>query len=828
MWYNKNLSEVLSELKATKEGLSTQEAEKRLYAHGKNALSAKKKKGFFARFFAALWDRMTVVLLVAAAISFATAYISGEGFADPIIILIIVLVNAFISVLQESKAEKALEALKRMTAPETTVIRDGVQKRIPSTDLVKGDIFLLEKGDIVPCDGLLLESNELLADESALTGESAGVLKNHRATPEKDCPISEAVNAVFTSSHIITGRGKAIAVKTGMDTCVGEIAGMITAENEQTPLQKRLAKLSLLLGNITIGICCVIFVFSLLKGMDIGEMFMTSVSLSVAAIPEGLPAIVTVVLSAGVQTLARKRAVVKRLPAVETLGCAQIICSDKTGTLTCNKMTVSEIYGNEIELKKAFALCNNDSSPTELALTNFANDVIAERMTYPRIKEIPFDSVKKYMLTAHKTKDGYAVYIKGAPDVISKYCPRDEGLIASKTLDMTSKALRVMGFAKYETKELPSDLLSGKFEFLGLCGISDPPRPEAYEAVKLCKKAGIRTVMITGDHPSTARAIARELGMLDRDETVYTEAEISAMDSRQFDKIIEKCNVFARVTPSFKLKIISALRAKGYVVAMTGDGVNDAPALKKADIGCAMGISGTEVAKESADMILTDDNFSTIVTAVKEGRGIYDNIRRAVHFLLSCNIGELFTVFFAIIVSLPSPLSAIQLLWVNLTTDSLPAIALGLEKASDEVMERPPVKPSSPLFSGVRVARIIFEGILIGTLAISAFVIGCNMRGFIVGRTMCFAVLAMSQLFHSFNMRSERSVFSKKTKKNPFVWLSFIFCLALQASVILIPGAANLFGVSSLTLVEWSISAALSAVPLAVCEVYKMLIVRQK
>ncbi len=828
MWYNKEITEIFASLKASKEGLSSVEAEKRLLQNGRNELTAKKKKGFLLRFLSALSDRMTVVLLIAAAISFATAYISEEGFADPIIILLIVLVNAFISVIQESKAEKALEALRRMTSPETTVIRDGKQMRIPASELVKGDIFLLEKGDIVPCDGFLLDSNELLADESALTGESAGVHKNHKFRPEKGCPVSEALNAVFTSSHIISGRGRAVAVKTGMETCVGEIAGMITAENEQTPLQKRLAKLSVLLGNITIGICLVIFVFSLIKGMDMGEMFMTSVSLSVAAIPEGLPAIVTVVLSAGVQTLARKRAVVKRLPAVETLGCAQIICSDKTGTLTCNKMTVSEIYGNEDELKKAFALCNNDSSPTELALTNFVSDTVSYRAEYPRLQEIPFDSVKKYMLTAHKTKEGYDVYIKGAPDVVSRYCKNSEAVISEKTAAMTSKALRVMAFAKYSVANLPSDLLSGKFEFIGLCGISDPPRPEAAESVLICKRAGIRTVMITGDHPDTARAIADELGMLDKDKTVYTEAQLSTLKPKEFQKIIEKCNVFARVTPSFKLKIVSAFKSKGYVVAMTGDGVNDAPALKKSDIGCAMGISGTEVAKESADMILTDDNFATIVTAVKEGRGIYDNIKRAVHFLLSCNIGELFTVFFAIIVSLPSPLSAIQLLWVNLTTDSLPAIALGLERASDEVMERPPVKPSSPLFSGICVARIIFEGILIGTLAISAFAIGCNIRGFVVGRTMCFAVLAISQLFHSFNMRSESSIFARKTKKNPFVWLSFVFCLALQASVILIPAAAKLFGVSILTLLEWGIVMSLSAIPVVVCEVYKLLINRQK
>ncbi len=766
---------------------------------------------------------MTVVLLIAAAISFATSYISGEGFADPIIILLIVLINGLIAVIQESRAERSLEALKRMTSPETTVLRDGTAVRLQSALLVPGDVFLLEKGDIVPADARLIESNELLIDESALTGESVGVMKDHKAIPRKGCPISEAANSVFTSSHVISGRGKAVAVKTGMSTCVGEIAGMISGEAEKTPLQKRLAKLSVLLGNVTVGICAVIFVFSLFKGLDIGEMFMTSVSLSVAAIPEGLPAIVTVVLSAGVQTMANRKAVVKRLPAVETLGCAQIICSDKTGTLTCNKMTVESVFGDGPELKRAFALCNNDSSPTELALTNYCGDAESIRALFPREAEIPFDSVKKYMLTVNRNQNGFTVYIKGAPDVIAKYCPEKAQIIENVTHEMTKNALRVMCFAKYETSQSPQNPLFGKFELIGLCGICDPPREEAAEAVRMCKKAGIRPIMITGDHPDTARAIAVKIGMIPKDGLVYTESEVGALGDREFQKIVEGCSVFARVTPSFKLRIVSALKSKGYVVAMTGDGVNDAPALKKADIGCAMGISGTEVAKESADMILTDDNFSTVVAAVKEGRGIYENIRRAVHFLLSCNIGELFTVFFSIIMSLPSPLSAIQLLWVNLTTDSLPAIALGLEKAADDVMEHAPIKPNSPLFGGVRVARIIFEGILIGTLATSAFVIGSNTSGFETGRTMCFLVLAVSQLFHSFNMRSEKSVFKKGKRKNPFVWIAFFFCLFLQTTVILIPQAAKLFGAVTLTLSEWAISLLLSYVPLVVCEIYKLL-----
>ncbi len=823
-WYHKESKMLMDELRSDESGLSSEEARKRLIKDGRNELVGENKKGFVRRFFEALCDRMTIVLLVAAAISFMTSYISGEGYADPIIILIIVVLNGVISVIQESRAEKALEALKRMTSPETSVLRDGTKKRIASAELVAGDVFLLEKGDVVPCDAILLDSNELLLDESAITGESVGVYKNHRISAKIGCPMSEATNAVFTSSHVISGRGKALAVKTGMHTCVGEIAGMITGSNEKTPLQKRLAKLSVLLGNITIGICAIIFVFSLIKGMDIGEMFMTSVSLSVAAIPEGLPAIVTVVLSAGVQTLAQKRAVVKRLPAVETLGCAQIICSDKTGTLTCNKMTVSEIYRESEELLHAFALCNNDSSPTELALTNYLDNADLIRAKYPRVKEIPFDSVKKYMMTVNKTETGYAVYLKGAPDVVSRFCRGYEAEISAHTAEMTKKALRVMCFAKCEGTNLPNDLLSAKFHFIGLCGIYDPPRPEALEAVGVCKRAGIRPIMITGDHPDTARAIAVQLGITDENGCVYTESEIASLSEREFSKVVESCNVFARVTPSFKLRIVSALKSKGYVVAMTGDGVNDAPALKKADIGCAMGISGTEVAKESADMILTDDNFSTVVTAVKEGRGIYENIRRAVHFLLSCNIGELFTVFFAIIVSLPSPLSAIQLLWINLTTDSLPAISLGLEKASKDVMYRDPIKPDSPLFSGTRVARIIFEGILIGTLAVSAFVIGNNMRGFLVGRTMCFLVLAASQLFHSFNLHSEKSVFSRKNNKNPFVFLSFFLCLALECAVIFIPKAAEIFGVAALLANEWLICLALSAVPLMMCEIYKMLI----
>ncbi len=822
MWYHKKTDALFAELNSSANGLSGGDAEKRLSEYSENTLVSERKKSFLRRYFESLCDRMTVILLIAAAISGVTGYITGEGFADPIIILIIVAANALIAVIQDMRAENALIALKRMTSPENYVLRDGKKQRIPSRFIVPGDIILLEKGDIVPCDARLIDSNELTVDESALTGESVAVLKSHRAVAEQNCPMSEALDSVFTSSHIVSGRGRALAVKTGMSTCVGEIAAMIDTESEQTPLQKRLAKLSTLLGNVTIGICLFIFGFSVLRGLDIGEMFITSVSLSVAAIPEGLPAIVTVVLSAGVQSMARRKAVVKRLPAVETLGCAQIICSDKTGTLTCNKMTVLRTYGDENALKTASVLCNNDSSPTELALTEYAKDRIALRESRPRVKEIPFDSVKKYMVTVNRGANGYTVYIKGAPDVVLKRCrgvSADE--INEKISEMAKNALRVICFAKCDTDFLPSDPESCSFELIGLCGISDPPREEARDSVAVCKRAGIRTIMITGDHKDTACAVARDIGIIDTNGMAMTEAEMSVLSDADFLRAVEKCNVYARVTPSFKLKIVSALKSKGYIVAMTGDGVNDAPALKKADIGCAMGISGTEVAKESADMILTDDNFATVVTAVREGRGIYENIRRAVHFLLSCNIGELFTVFFSIIMSLPNPLSAIQLLWVNLTTDSLPAIALGLERADDSLMQKPPIKSDAPLFSAERVLRIIFEGILIGTLAVSGFVIGNNLRGSEVGSTMCFFILGASQLFHSFNMRSEKSIFARGKKKNPFVYISFAVCLCMQICAVSVPFFADLFSVAALDITEWGICLALSVCPILICEIYK-------
>ncbi len=818
MWYSKSLAELFRLTESCKNGLNSEEAQIRLAKHGKNELQTARKKGVISRFFAALCDRMTVILLIAAAISFGASYLEGDMSADPIIILMIVLLNAVIAVVQETKAEKALEALKRLSSPEATVLRDGVQTVIPASELVTGDVFFLKKGDIVPCDARLIGSNSLTVDESALTGESMGVSKNASAKPVGS--VSDSLGCVFSSTSVLTGTASALAVKTGSETQVGLIAGMLTGEAEKTPLQKRLARLSALLGNVTLVICFLIFGLSLLKHMDVGEMFLTSVSLSVAAIPEGLPAIVTVVLSVGVRTMARKKAVVKRLPAVETLGCAGVICSDKTGTLTCNKMTVTEVHGDTEALRLAFVLCNDLSSPTEAALNDYFEGGDALRAEYPRVKEIPFDSSKKYMITAHRAGNRYKIIVKGAPEAVFALC-REKRDFSREIAEMTSRALRVMAFAEYEIGVLPDELSAKSFRPIGVCGMSDPPRPEVKDAIRVCVRAGIRPIMITGDHPDTALAIAREIGLAGENASVATEKDISGASERALIRLVKKTNVFARVTPESKLRIVGALQKSGAVVAMTGDGINDAPALKKADIGCAMGKSGTEVAKEASDLILTDDNFATIVTAVHEGRGVFDNIRRAVHFLLSCNIGELCTVFFALLLSMPTPLSAIQLLWINLTTDSLPAIALGLERTPDSVMLRPPVSPDSPLFPIGRAFRIAFEGILIGMLATAAFFIGSR-TDFTTGRTMCFAVLGMSQLFHSFNLRCENSVFAKSETKNPFVAAAFAICLAMQASVILIPAASSLFGVCGIGISDWVICLLLSVCPIAASEIYKL------
>ncbi|PKM63077.1 MAG: ATPase [Firmicutes bacterium HGW-Firmicutes-21] len=829
MWHSKTTAFICDKLNTSKEGLSSAEASARLNANGKNLLEHKKKKSVVTRFFIAMTDKMTVILLIAAAVSFAASAISGEKNADPLIILMIVVLNAAIGVFQESKAEKALEALRSLSSPETTVVRDKRAVKIKSEDIAIGDFVLLEKGCFVPADIRLTDSNELIIDESALTGESLGVNKQADILFPEKTHITDIHNMAWSGTAIVGGRGSGIAVATGMNTYVGSIAKMLDGDSGQkTPLQQRLSKVSGVLGNAALIICAVIFILSIIEGLPASEMFLTSVSLSVAAIPEGLPAIVTIVLSIGVQMMARQKAVVKRLPAVETLGCASVICSDKTGTLTQNKMTVTEVFGDAKKLSLPFILCNNFSSPTETALLDYAKmfvpDTDAIITKFERINEIPFDSKKKLMVTTHKYGSRFVIYIKGAPDVLLPLCRGGKGAAERAVSDMAGRALRVMAFARAESALPPADPFEASYELVGLCGMLDPPRPEVYEAVAVCKRAGIRPVMITGDHLDTAIAIGKSIGIYNDGDECHTEKELEHLDKRQLAEAVTKCSIFARTTPEFKVKIVEAYQQNGMVVAMTGDGVNDAPALKKADIGCAMGISGTDVAKQAADLILTDDNFSTIIEAVRQGRGIYSNIKKAVHFLLSCNIGEIITVFAAILLGLPSPLTAIQLLWVNLVTDSLPAISLGLEKTERDVMKQKPIKKGESLFSGGMVLEMAAGGILIGVLSLIAYIIGIRLGGQSLGRTMCFLVLSISQLFHSFNLHSRRSLFKSSILSNPFLVLSFFVCLSLQLAVVLIPLLSGLFGTVMMNGREWAIVFLLAVVPLAASEIYKSLI----
>lgn len=829
MWHSKSINFIFKQFSTSAEGISSAEALKRLSENGKNSLEQKKKRSIISRFFSALADKMIIILLIAAAVSFAASIISGEKDVDPILILIIVLLNAMIGMIQESKAEKALEALRSLSSPETTVVRDKKAIKIKSDELVVGDLVLLEKGCFVPADLRLIGANELVIDESALTGESFGVYKQADCTFPENVHITEKHNMAWSGTAIVTGRGKGIVVATGMNTYVGNIARMLNTETSvKTPLQQRLSKVSGILGNAALLICAIIFVLSILEGLPITEMFLTSVSLSVAAIPEGLPAIVTIVLSIGVQMMAKQKAVVKRLPAVETLGCASIICSDKTGTLTQNRMTVTELYGDAKKLAFPFILCNNFSSPTENALLHYAKKIIPDTDSivckYERVNEIPFDSKKKLMITTHKYGNRFITFIKGAPDVLFPLCKGNKAAYERVVTDMASRALRVMAFAKIESISPLENPLTASYELIGLCGMLDPPRPEVFEAVAVCKQAGIRPVMITGDHLDTAVAIGKSIGIFNEGDESHTEKELIDMNEQQLSEVVKKCSIFARTTPEFKVKIVDAYQRNGMVVAMTGDGVNDAPALKKADIGCAMGISGTDVAKEAADLILTDDNFSTIVEAVRQGRGIYANIKKAVHFLLSCNIGEILTVFLAIILKFPAPLTAIQLLWVNLVTDSLPAISLGLEKAEKDVMKEQPIKKGESLFARGMALEMIAGGIIIGTISLITYFIGLKLGGQQLGRTMCFLVLSISQLFHSFNIHSRRSIFRSNLFKNPYLILSFFICLALQLSVIVVPFFANLFGTMPLNTNEWLIVSFFSIIPLIFGEIYKSLI----
>ena len=887
-WHNLSIEEAVKELKVSPElGLSANEVKERQQTYGRNLLTTKKGKSLMIKFFSQFADFMIIILIFAAVISFVVSYMDGEpDFVDPVIILIIITINAALGVIQEARAEKALDALKKMSAPTAHVLRDGKVSLIDSSELVPGDIILLETGCFVPADARLITAVNLKVEEASLTGESNPVEKIAGLRLNPDTNLGDRINLVLATSTVTYGRGLAVVTETGMNTQVGHIATMIMEdETPMTPLQKRLAKTGKVLGITALIICAAIFVMGLLKQLPIFDMFMTSVSLAVAAIPEGLPAIVTIMLSLGVQRMARKNAVIRKLPAVETLGSATVICSDKTGTLTQNVMTVTQICSCERKEKmnsdfgsflfSHAVLCNDailqsdaknvsvSGEPTEKALVLAAYHAGINKSeldhTFRRMNEIPFDSGRKLMTTVHQSADHtYRSITKGAFDFLISRCTRyyhngkqyplthrDKTRLNALNNEMTDKALRVIAVAyknlpKTENKT-PTPELENDLTFIGLIGMIDPPREEVKEAVRLCRQAGIRPVMITGDHILTAKAIAKELGILTDQDEAITGDVLTKMSNEELAENISRFSVFARVSPEHKVRIVKAFQSRGEVVAMTGDGVNDAPALNTADIGCAMGITGTDVAKNAADMILTDDNFATIVSAVKEGRGIYDNIKKAVHFLLSSNIGEILTIFVAILFGLPTPLVAVQLLWVNLVTDSLPAIALGVEPAAKDIMQKKPVSPSKGMFADGLAFQIIVEGIMIGSLALLAFVIGFhyydipslyqsqpdtnNILPFTyipwVGRTMAFAVLSLSELFHAFNMRSERSLSEIGIFSNNKLVISFLICSSLQISVITIPQLAKIFQVVPLSFRQWAVVLFLSFVPIIVVELQK-------
>ncbi len=845
-------------------GLSNGEARRRRERFGPNVLAQGSRKSLPARFLGQFKDVMVLILLGAAGVSLGVSLLRGEGdLAEPGIILAIVVCNAVIGTAQEWKADRAIDALRELSAPRAAVLREGKKFTVESRDLVPGDVVFLQAGDLAPADLRLVKSVELQAEESALTGESVPALKDAEALCPADAPLAERRNMVFAGSGIAVGAGMGIVTATGMDTAMGKVAGMLTGEEApQTPLQRRLKKTGKLLGLGVMAICGAIFGLGLLQGQPALELFLIAISLGVAAIPEGLTAVVTIVLAMGVKRMAAKRAIIRRLPAVETLGSTQVICSDKTGTLTQNRMTVTAWRGDgggrtpdSPGAQKALelaVLCNNAEEspqgpvgdPTETAFLRACRRTKRElEGEFPRVGEIPFTSERKRMTTVHRTPGGYRVICKGAPDVVLTRCdrllrggcPREltqggRAQIAGDNSLLAGEALRVLGVAYKDVERLPGsdeEAESGLI-FAGLIGMEDPPRPGVREAVEQCRRAGIRAVMITGDHGETALAIARRIGLAGEQDRVVTGPELDRMSREQLSRALEEASVFARVSPEHKVRIVRACQEKGWVTAMTGDGVNDAPALKIADIGCAMGKNGTEVARSAADMVLTDDDFSTIVAAVGEGRQIYRNIRKTVHFLLSCNMGEILVVFAAFLLRLPSPLLAVQLLWVNLVTDSLPALALGADPPEEDRMDRPPHPREESLFAGGMGLAVAVEGFLVGALALLAYTIG---RVFFdpdpadpwIGRTMGFAVLSLSQLVHSFNMRSEGSVIRRGLFSNRWLNGAALIGTALVAAAVLCPPLAAVLQTAVLSPAQWGIVAGLSLCPLAVVEGEKLL-----
>lgn len=887
-WFNKTVDEVESTLKTNAEnGLTAEEAKKRQEEYGLNELKAKKKKSLFVKFLEQFKDFMIIILIISAIISGVVGVAQGEGFTDTIIILVVVVVNAIIGVAQENKAEKSLEALQKLSSHVAKVVRDGKLQVIQSKELVPGDIVILETGDYVPADLRIIEAVNLKSQESALTGESVPVEKMAAKIEDEKIGIGDRVNMLFSSSLITYGRGKAVVVETGMNTEVGKIADIInTAEEQGTPLQQKLNKLGKTLGIVALAICAVIFVVGLLYGKEPIHMFMTAVSLAVAAIPEGLPAVFTIVLAIGVQRMVKRNAIVKKLPAVETLGSASVICSDKTGTLTQNKMTVEKVFcdGNLVNLEEsadmidiqklvyASMLCNDTKiseddkltgDPTETALVDMAFKLEFDPSVYgmfPRIAEIPFDSDRKLMTTVHEENGNYVVYTKGGVDELLANCSSYilEGdiktdleeykeIIRRYNMEMAQNALRVLAMAykvldhkptAEEIKELESNLT-----YIGMVGMIDPPRLEVKDAVQECKEAGIKTVMITGDHKITAIAIAKSLGILENDDEAITGTELEEMSDEELIRNVRKYSVYARVSPEHKVRIVKAWQANGETVAMTGDGVNDAPSLKIADIGCAMGVVGTDVAKEAADVILTDDNFATVVSAVEEGRRIYDNILKAIQFLLSSNIGEIVVLFLAILITpllskqfgvditLIETLLPIHILWINLVTDSLPALALAVDPAADNVMKRKPLKNTKKgIFTKGMTWRIVYQGLMIGLLTLTAFIIGLSTPDVSqeekvkIGQTMAFYVLALSELVHVFNIRdNKRSIFKTGIFNNSKLILATVVSASLMFVILFTQGLRDIFGLVMLPAMHVFETVMLVLAPVIIVEIFKLL-----
>ena len=872
-FYSCPQSEVVKDLATdAQKGLSEQEAQARRARYGENKLAEQKKKSMFVRFLEQFKDVMIIILLIAACVSFGVicyqVFVTGEEspieFVEPALIIFIVVLNAIMGLVQESKAEKALEALKNMSAPHARVLRDGKEKFIQASELVPGDVIYLEAGDFVPADARLLTSSNLKSEESALTGESVPAEKDARAEVKENASVGDRSNMVFSGCSLTYGSATAVVTGTGMNTEMGKIANLLAGEKEvRTPLQNKLAQLGKYLGIVALAACAIIFVVGACVGLDWLELFMTAVSLAVSAIPEGLPAVVTIVLSIGVTRMVKKNAIIKRLPAVETLGSASVICSDKTGTLTQNRMTLVRTYvdGGEAtafdpaatdeQTKQLLAwgtLCCDGSvefegdrevhlgDPTETAIVlaahKLGNEKEALNESCPRIASLPFDSDRKLMTTVNKIDGKLIAVVKGAFDVMATRCIAGDIEKARSVNDaMSADALRVLAVGYKELDSVSEEPTSEELEygltFLGLVGMIDPPRPEAKEAVAVCRKAGIKPVMITGDHVITASAIARELGILLDGDRAITGAELDAMSEEELDQQVEHISVYARVSPENKIRIVKAWQKKGQVVSMTGDGVNDAPALKAADIGCAMGITGTDVAKGAADMTLTDDNFATIVDAVKEGRGIYSNIKKVVGFLLGTNISEVIVVFLAMCIWQISPFISIQLLWINLIGDSLPAIALGMEKLEPDVMDHKPRAKNESIFAHGYGIQIVLQGCMFAGLALASY---CIARfGFGLGAEACsaatFFVLALSQTLHAYNMRSGHSLFKVGPFTNKFLNIVTLIALALIAFVMFTPGVMTVFGFGSAYL-PWQvyvIGIALSIVPIIVMEIAKSL-----